>query len=104
MRHPRIEATSHRRFAPKREQSYNHDMSYDSAEILKEALALPADVRAALADSLLGSLDTEVDEDAEAAWQIEIERRVAELDSQAVSPVPWAEVRSRLMATLHNER
>jgi putative addiction module component (TIGR02574 family) len=79
-------------------------MSRDTVELLKEALALPADVRAALADSLLGSLDTEVDEDAEAAWQIEIERRVAELDSQVVSPVPWAEVRSRLMATLHNER
>jgi putative addiction module component (TIGR02574 family) len=79
-------------------------MSRDTAELLKEALALPADARAALADSLLGSLDTEVDVDAEAAWQVEIERRVAELDSQTVSPLPWAEVRSRLMATLRNER
>jgi len=93
-----------RHFAPEREQCYSNDMSRDTAELLKEALALPADARAAIADSLLGSLDTEVDEDAEAAWQIEIERRVAELDSQVVSPVPWAEVRSRLMATLHNER
>ena len=32
------------------------------------------------------------------------QRRVAELDSKAVSPIPWAEVRSRLMATLRNER
>ena len=79
-------------------------MSRDTAELLKEALALPVDVRAALAGSLLGSLDTEVDVDAEAAWQVEIERRVAELDSQSVLPLPWAEVRSRLMATLGNER
>jgi putative addiction module component (TIGR02574 family) len=79
-------------------------MSHDTGELLKEALALPAEARAALADSLLGSLDTEVDADAEAAWQIEIQRRVAELDSQTVSPLPWAEVRSRLMATLRNER
>ena len=79
-------------------------MSRDTAEILKEALALPAEVRAALADSLLDSLDAEVDEDAEAAWQIEIQRRVAQLESKAVIPIPWAEVRSRLMATLRNER
>jgi len=79
-------------------------MSRDTAEILKEVLALPAEARAALADTLLESLDAEVDEDAEAAWQIEIQRRLRELDTQAVSPVPWAEVRSRLMAALRDER
>jgi putative addiction module component (TIGR02574 family) len=79
-------------------------MGRDTAELFKEVLALPVEVRAALADSLLGSLDTEVDVDAQAAWQVEIERRAAELDSQSVSPLPWAEVRSRLMATLGNER
>ena len=42
-------------------------MKRDTAEILKEALTLPPEARAALADSLLDSLDTEVDEDAEAA-------------------------------------
>jgi len=79
-------------------------MSRESGELLKEALALPAEARAALANSLLDSLDTEVDADAEAAWQIQIQRRAAELDSKTVSPLPWAEVRSRLMATLRNER
>jgi putative addiction module component (TIGR02574 family) len=79
-------------------------MSRETGELLKEALALPAEARAALANWLLDSLDTEVDTDAEAAWQIEIQRRVAELDSKTVSPLPWAEVRSRLMATLGNER
>ncbi len=74
-------------------------MSRDTAEILKEALAL----RAALVDSLLDSLDTEVDEDTEVAWQREI-RRLEELDSGAVLTVPWSEVRSRLMATLGNGR
>ena len=39
--------------------------------------------RAAIAGSLLESLDTEVDEDAEAAWATEVNRRVAELDSGA---------------------
>ena len=39
-------------------------MKRDAAEILKDALALPTEARAALAGSLLDSLDTEVDEDA----------------------------------------
>ena len=73
-------------------------------EILKEALTLPAAARAALAGSLLESLDVEVDEDAEAAWQREIRRRAVELDSKAVLPVPWPEVRSRLMARLGHGR
>jgi putative addiction module component (TIGR02574 family) len=69
-----------------------------AAEILKDALALPPKARAALAGSLLESLDTEVDEDAEAAWATEINRRVAELESRAVGTIPWAEVRRRLAA------
>jgi hypothetical protein len=53
-------------------------MKRDAAEILKEALALPIEARAALAGSLLDSLDTDVDEDAEAAWATEVNRRVTE--------------------------
>lgn len=73
-------------------------MKRDAAEILKEALALPTEARAALAGSLLDSLDTDVGEDAEAAWAAEVTRRVAELDSGAIKTVPWAEVRRRLAA------
>jgi putative addiction module component (TIGR02574 family) len=79
-------------------------MSRETGELLKEALTLPPEARAALVDSLLDSLDTEVDADAEAAWQVEIRRRAAEIDSNSVSLVPWAEVRTRLMATLGDER
>ena len=73
-------------------------MKRDAAEILKEALALPTEARAALAGSLLDSLDTDVDEDAEPSWATEVNRRVAELDRGAVKPVPWVEVRRRLGA------
>jgi putative addiction module component (TIGR02574 family) len=71
-------------------------MKREAAEILKDALALPMEARAALAGSLLESLDTEVDEDAEAAWAAEVTRRVTELDNGAVKTIPWAEVRRRL--------
>ena len=70
-------------------------MKRDAAEILKDALALPTEARAALAGSLLESLDTEVDEDAEVAWASEINRRVAELETGVLRPIPWADVRRR---------
>jgi putative addiction module component (TIGR02574 family) len=73
-------------------------MKRDAADILKHALALPTDARAALAGSLLESLDGEVDEDAEAAWATEVNRRIAELDSKAAEAISWAEVRCRLAA------
>ena len=71
-------------------------MKQDSTELLKEALKLPPEARAALAGSLIDSLDQEVDEGAEAAWEAEIGRRLTELDSGRVSPIPWAEARRRI--------
>jgi putative addiction module component (TIGR02574 family) len=71
-------------------------MKSDSAELLKEALKLPREARAALAGSLIDSLDQEVDEDAEAAWEGEIARRLRELDTARVKPVPWSEARRRI--------
>ena len=91
------------------------DMSRNAGEILKEALALPSETRAALADSLWDSLDPEVDADAEDAWRKEIQGRLAELQSGpgspaspvlacwgggAVAAIPWSEARSRLLAKL----
>ena len=73
-------------------------MGRDAEQILKDAMALPAEVRAALADSLIDSLDAEVDDDAELAWQTEIERRLKEVESGRVQLTPWSEVRARLWA------
>ena len=71
-------------------------MNRDAADILKEALALPSDQRAALASSLISSLDEEPDEGAEEAWSVEIARRLAEIDSGRVEILSWAEARNRL--------
>jgi putative addiction module component (TIGR02574 family) len=70
-------------------------MSRDAAEILKDALALPAEARAALIAPLVNSLDTEVDQGAEEAWREEIERRLQEIDSGTATLVPWDEARRR---------
>jgi putative addiction module component (TIGR02574 family) len=71
-------------------------MAEDAAELLIHALKLPPAARAALADSLIDSLDTEVDENAEEAWRSEIALRVRDLDSGAVRTIAWDEVRRRL--------
>jgi putative addiction module component (TIGR02574 family) len=76
-------------------------MSPDVSELLKKALALPPEARAALAGSLLESLDDEpADEGVEAAWNEEIKRRIEEIDSGKVQMIPYEEVRRRLAALL----
>lgn len=75
-------------------------MSRDAGEILKEALALPPEARAALADYLWDSLDAEVDANAEQAWSQEIKRRIADLDSGKVAAISWSEARARLLAKI----
>ena len=74
-------------------------MNADAKKVLEEALRLPPEARAAVASSLIESLDTEVDPDAEAAWAVEIERRLKEIDSGAVKLIPWAEARKRILAS-----
>ena len=75
-------------------------MSRPAAEILRDALELPDDARAALVDSLLESLDTEVDDDVEEAWREEIFRRLQQIDSGAAKMIPWEEVRESLRAQI----
>jgi len=76
-------------------------MTAEVSELLKKALALPAEARAALAGSLLESLDETVDASAEEEWSQEIARRIAELDSGKVKPIPWPEARRQVSAILH---
>jgi putative addiction module component (TIGR02574 family) len=71
-------------------------MSDEVAEFLKEALAFPPEARAALADSLLASLDTNIDEDAEDVWKEEIRFRLQQIDNGSVSMIPWNEVRKSI--------
>ena len=72
-------------------------MATSAEQLLDDALRLPPEARAALACRLLESLETDVDEDAEAAWAEEVGRRVKELDSGAVKTIPWAEARRLIL-------
>jgi putative addiction module component (TIGR02574 family) len=65
--------------------------------LLREALDLPPEERAALAAKLIESLDGEaVDEGVEAAWATEIERRVREIKAGTAQTIPWEEARARI--------
>ncbi|HZO25699.1 MAG TPA: addiction module protein [Chloroflexota bacterium] len=66
-------------------------------EILEDALALPVEIRARIAGSLIESLDEgALDEQADELWSAEIARRIADIDAGRVQLVPWSDVRRRL--------
>jgi len=69
-------------------------------ELLKKALSLPVEERADLAGSLIESLDDTEDEAVAAAWNEEVARRMAEIDSGKVQPVSLEEARRRLRSAI----
>jgi putative addiction module component (TIGR02574 family) len=72
----------------------------EAEEILRDALRLPPESRAAVAGHLIESLEAAVDENAEAEWSVEIARRLSELDSGSVRTIPWEEARRQLLGPL----
>jgi putative addiction module component (TIGR02574 family) len=72
-------------------------MSATVGDLFRQASELDEHDRATLAGLLLESLEHEVDEDVEAVWQAEVERRLAELDANSVELVSWEEVKAKLM-------
>jgi putative addiction module component (TIGR02574 family) len=69
------------------------------AELLEAALALPEAERAELAELLAASVPSPPSS-LHADWPAELRRRVAEIDSGQVRPVPWDEVRRQVQAQL----
>jgi putative addiction module component (TIGR02574 family) len=86
--------------------SYTSGMTQEATELLKKALTLSAEERAQLVDALLESLDEPREDPAviEAAWNEEIARRIADLDSGKAKTIPWEEVRLRVSAKLTHGR
>jgi len=71
-------------------------MSTMVENLLAQALLMPAQDRAAIAERLISSLDAEIDQDVEIAWQQEVQRRVDEIDKGLVACIPWEQVLLRL--------
>jgi putative addiction module component (TIGR02574 family) len=71
----------------------------EAVDLLERALKLPEGERADLAVRLLDSLDPETEADRQTAWDQEIRRRIEDLDSGRVKPVPWREARRRILGS-----
>jgi putative addiction module component (TIGR02574 family) len=72
-------------------------MSPEISELLKRVLALPADERAALANTLLDSLEI-TNESVQEAWDDEVARRIDDLKAGRAVTVPWEELHRELLA------
>ena len=68
-------------------------MTPDTRKLIEDALKLPPAARAAIAGSLIESLDERIDDDAAAAWEVEVAKRVQELSDGVVKTMPWSEAR-----------
>jgi putative addiction module component (TIGR02574 family) len=75
--------------------------------VVAEAMQLDRQERADLARRLIASLDDEVDgadEDVEAAWLAEVERRAQAAERGTAQFEPWEVVRERIAARLRDVR
>ena len=75
-------------------------MTPEVSRLLERALSLSVDEQEALADSLISNLGGKVDPGVQAAWETEIEKRIAQLDSGTAKTISWEEVRHRNLAKL----
>ena len=72
-------------------------MSPEVSDLLKRALSLPAEERAAPANSLLDSIEPAQDS-VEEAWDKGVARRMKDLEAGRAVTVPWEEL-SRSFST-----
>jgi putative addiction module component (TIGR02574 family) len=77
-------------------------MSPEVSDLLNRALALSVDERAALANTLLDSLET-TNESVQEAWDEEVARRIKDLKAGKAVTVPWEQLHRELLAMV-NER
>jgi len=68
--------------------------------IEQEALHLPIEYRARLAEKLLSSLDDLSEPEIEKLWLVEAQRRAAEIDSGKVQLISADEVERRILEVL----
>jgi len=68
--------------------------------VLADALRLNETARAELAAELLASFDGPADGDAHEAWQAEIDRRIADVESGRMPLESWEAVKQRFASDL----
>jgi len=74
-----------------------------SEEIFREAMTLSPEVRAELAERLIGSLAEDVSPEITSAQLAEVRRRIAEVESGEVELIPGDEVFARARRLLEEQ-
>ena len=70
-------------------------MTRPAKEIVNAAIKLAESDRLQIVEELLASLEPDTDNDVDAAWAAEVERRSRAIQEGLVRPVPWSEVKSQ---------
>lgn len=68
-------------------------MTRPARDIVNAAVQLPEHDRLEIVEELLASLESHSDDDTDAAWAAEVERRSNEITQGMVRPIPWSEVK-----------
>ena len=64
--------------------------------VITEALKLPEADRLEVVEALYESLDGPTDPDIDAAWALEIQRRITSMDAGEGKMIPWEQVRRQM--------
>ncbi len=65
-------------------------------KLSREVFKLPPEERADLARKIIESLEPGEDVEVEAAWQLEVSRRLQQIDQDDVNMIPYEEVKKRI--------
>ena len=76
-------------------------MSPETENVIRQALQLPREARALLAERLLESLDFEEPFEVSSEWKEEIARRCREIDEGTVELIPGEDVLKEAAKELH---
>ena len=75
-------------------------MSSEASDLLRRALALSVEERAALANTLLDSLEATSDS-VQQAWDEEVARRIDDLNAGKAVTAPWEQLHRELLAMVN---
>jgi putative addiction module component (TIGR02574 family) len=79
-------------------------MTRPAKEIVNAAIKLAERDRLQIVEELLASLEPDNDEDVDAAWAAEVERRSQEIKQGVVRPIPWAAVKAQARKRVRGRR
>jgi len=79
-------------------------MTRPAKEIVNAAIKLAERDRLRIVEELLASLEPDNDDDVDAAWAAEIEKRSREIKQGMVRPIPWAVVKAHARKRVRGRR